>query len=1104
MHKVWMALCLLLLAASAGYAVTATGLVLGPDEEPVAGADVYVQPAGGDYREVRRAQTDESGRFSVSVPPHHSWPDFLGRLNVHKAGLALAGGSLRDEKNVYHLSKPGQAWGTVVDERGRPVAGGPVRLLIYRGDHAPSLVLLDALHDRFTATTTADGRWALSDVPTTGKLTVLLDDPRFEKARADVILGPGAPESEIVARPGASISGRVVYPDGLPAAGIEVFAQAYAGMGWDRDTTAPYGGYRLVGLSPDTYNVMVDDPSGEWIAVAVEGLSIARGQDAAAGDIALTRGAIVQGTVVDDETGEPIPGVYIGSYGPHRPRSTAAIIGTRTDERGRYRLRVAPGKSYVYISGPPRAYLSPRGGVDAVLEEGETEMIDFELTKGETVSGIAVDEESRPAAGARLVINVVPKPTGEPRVGVVPTGSTMVGDDGGFAFLGLEPGKATLAASGEWRLVEPEEFAVPPEEPLRVVLRRLEMLTLSGRVVTAAGDPLPGVTVSAEVRTPERPEMPAVRTREAVSGSDGAFAISDLRPDAEVILSVEKDGYRRVSGGEITRIEDQFDVTDIVMGALAERLRGRVLAPDGDPAAGAKVLCPTVGLESRTVADYRGWFELAEMPQGVVTILAADSTGYTEAEVKTGGSRVEIALKARPQVPPNDIERGRDLLEHLWRQSEGAHYYARDSLPAELAGYDPEGALRIASQGVEAPSDWALYTVMYALIEVDPGRAAEWIPPKLELLADPNTRASAAAHLCVAIGDSRPDVAAPLYEAVKSLPRAPSEGEEEGQMSYLFSRWLLAAAAAKLHRPEAASLVDDAVSETKRFLSGGRGPGGMLAAGVEVLARGSAELAGDFADGLPEDDRFRAFARAVEQAAQYDPAGALRLLERMGKPGDESTDPYYYGLAAKNVIKAVGETDPGRALAIARTVTSEEQRAMALALAAQYQSRATRWEVFGEAMDFARGPGEMARIANLAYDSDRDLGIGLFTQAYEAMEGSESGRAGLTQLAFYYARVDPAESRLLLELEFADRLEHPDPRNPGWSLMPVCLATAAVDVDRALEMTGSIPEDEAGARFDARRKIAQYILAPEDVRRSLHFDRWTASDTWIPGTRTGW
>ena len=51
-------------------------------------------------------------------------------------------------------------------------------------------------------------------------------------------------------------------------------------------------------------------------------------------------------------------------------------------------------------------------------------------------------------------------------------------------------------------------------------------------------------------------------------------------------------------------------------------------------------------------------------------------------------------------------------------------------------------------------------------------------------------------------------------------------------------------------------------------------------------------------------------------------------------------------------------------------------------------------------------------------------------------------------------------------------------------------------------MASALPEVDF--RFDARRKIAQYLLATDAVRATLRFDRWMATDTWKPGTPTGW
>jgi hypothetical protein len=127
------------------------------------------------------------------------------------------------------------------------------------------------------------------------------------------------------------------------------------------------------------------------------------------------------------------------------------------------------------------------------------------------------------------------------------------------------------------------------------------------------------------------------------------------------------------------------------------------------------------------------------------------------------------------------------------------------------------------------------------------------------------------------------------------------------------------------------------------------------------------------------------------------------------------------------------------------------------------------------------------------------LGTELFAVARKA-----AGDSFGPEFAFYWAQVNPAEARLRMEVEFAQRLHGDNPQGRFFSLVPPMLAMSAVDVDRALELARSIPETDPNTRFDAQRKIAQYVLASQEVRRTMPFDRWCASDTWIPGTSRQW
>jgi len=155
----------------------------------------------------------------------------------------------------------------------------------------------------------------------------------------------------------ATLAGRVLFEDGKPAAGVRVGAQCQdsqtsgaGGNEWSETRTNAAGEYQLTGLGELRYNVCVDDPSGKWIAAAAEGFQAKLNERQKLPDLVLTAGGIVEGQVVDNDSGKPLAGVSVGSYGPHRPRSGAWIISDRTDANGKYRLRVAAGLSHIYVA----------------------------------------------------------------------------------------------------------------------------------------------------------------------------------------------------------------------------------------------------------------------------------------------------------------------------------------------------------------------------------------------------------------------------------------------------------------------------------------------------------------------------------------------------------------------------------------------------------------------------------------------------------------------------------------------------------------------------------------------------------------------------------
>jgi len=1101
MRTFHLAILLTILAAFPGFADTVTGTVLGPDGKPVEGAEVYVEVFNKAGDLVTTA-TDREGRFSVDVDVELRPGGAVGRGLVLAPGYALTGGSFQAD-NTTRLEPAGQLWGTVEDEQGKPVGGATVVLRnLVSPDNQYRVLVPRALGPKFSATTTADGRWSLPNVPLTGDAGIVLDDPRFVSVWASARLGVKAgPTPVLVAKPASAITGKVVYEEGKPAAGVWVFAQSLRRqpMGQGEAVTGQDGAYRVDSLPPGEYTITVTDRGREWVAAAREGVAVAEAATQAVPDVVLNPGATIEGTVTDADTGAPVVGAYLYGTGPSRP--TGGLYA-ETDGKGRYQLRVAPGQNAVSVSADSGGYLSPEREEQVTVAKGETATVNFQLKKGFAVSILATDAEGRPTAGAKVAMY------GEDRIqpGFGRSGTTDTA--GRVTIIGLPPGEYSFGTGGEWEMAEAQDIRVPASGEARVVLRKMALLSLEGRVVTATGEPVPEAAVQVQAMIQRQRQGGIGRRFDLTTDAEGRYSLSDLRSDAEPRVTATKEAYRYVSGGEVTKTEAGYEASDIVFARLGGSLRGKVVDSDGTPVAGVKVMSPTGDPHEQVITDAAGEFVLGKLPAGEVYLVAALGRATGSARAVPGGSPITITLKPTTPLVSQDLQRGFSLLWDSQRKSADGEYYARDYMSAELAPYDPDLALKLTEEPDGTVPDRTLQLTIMKLAEMRPARAVEWAPARLDLIRDAALRSQTALYLGLAVAGEDRELAARLYQQAKSNVDLVRPLPEEC-WSDLFTRVSLVALAGRLGEPDTEVMLQQLVASASAVAAKQGGDDrGLMAAVVKGMAKGSPELADQamaYAK-LEGKNLARARSRAIQEIASYDPVTAYqRLLQLEPKAGDES-EAYAYGAAARSVIAAIGKMDPDAALALARKLTGDRDRAQGLAIAAGFQPPPAAAKAFREAAQLATYPGLLARVAAMAYQKDTALGKELFAQAHAALGKSEEGRRrdSTSEFAFYYARVEPGESRLLLESSFAAALQKEGGESGYFSLTPPLLAMAAVDMDRALEMARAIPDSESGARFDSQRKLAQYILAPESVRRTMPFDRWTASDTWMPGTPSGW
>ena len=218
-----------------------TGIVVGPNGEPVAGAEVLL---GGlpvyDQTVVARGRSDAQGRFTIERPAGLAGENryITPILWVVKPGFRL--GSLRfpgplpkpDEPVRVVLRPPGKGEVRVEDPNGQPVAGARIRLEWFGREQ---INVPEAVEDLIEATTDKDGRAVIEAAAN--------DEIAYVDVHAKGFGIQGRPfhpstsqPKRVRLRPVASLEGRLQADDPAMARGWQVLAYTYVG---DRSSADP-------------------------------------------------------------------------------------------------------------------------------------------------------------------------------------------------------------------------------------------------------------------------------------------------------------------------------------------------------------------------------------------------------------------------------------------------------------------------------------------------------------------------------------------------------------------------------------------------------------------------------------------------------------------------------------------------------------------------------------------------------------------------------------------------------------------------------------------------------------------------------------------------
>lgn len=431
-----------------------------------------------------------------------------------------------------------------------------------------------------------------------------------------------------------------LWPDGLPS----------------RTTSGPNGAFRIEALPHRAYVVEASHAGFAPATVTVK-------EKRSGIEIVLTPGQSAFGKVTD-ERANPVAAAEV-----RLTPSTDTPRFLRTAGQDAARLAYTDGEGNFRFEDLPRGMFDLEARADgfapatltglAVEADRAADAGVVTLERGVMLEGVVVDADDRPVAGA-TVLAYPPSPAGILGEGVSRI-AAAAGDareatsrhDGRFAIAGLRSGDTvdvTARKPGYVAATLPQ-LELPQRDPLRVVLENGSRVT--GRVANEEGEGVAGAVVS--IRPSDSALPPGLSGQTVTTGASGSFTLGEL-PPGKFALSASARGYVAAESRviDIRKGEHLADVAlTLRRGSVIE---GLVLAPDGGPAAGARVtvrgrVTPERMLDLEIAgsarADGEGRYRLEGVRPGPQTVVANDeryARAVREVNVQPGANRLDFRL----------------------------------------------------------------------------------------------------------------------------------------------------------------------------------------------------------------------------------------------------------------------------------------------------------------------------------------------------------------------------------------------------------------------------------------------------------------------------